>query len=282
MGRKVGFIIVSSLIAISFSIIASVQQSETAEKLVARYKSDPEAIIKSVKTNLEREKYFEARYEIDRLIPSLPEDETLKSIRHQIVLEELRFNGQRGKLYLFDQAELSRYKELMGESANLTEVKNVYISEVKASVRRSLDKEDTIEATLVLDRMQLLFPENDVANDLIALIDAVKKDVEAKEAALARERAKQEATKRAAAQRASSATYSSSGSGGGMSRVVGKVGSLIYLANGETFAIERPTMLHIDGQIYPKGSGNPDYIQVGYRCRFTGEKFNVAEVFCNR
>lgn len=67
-----------------------------------------------------------------------------------------------------------------------------------------------------------------------------------------------------------------------MSRVVAKVGSLIYLANQQTFAIERPTILHIDGTMYPKGSGSPDLIQVGYRCRFTGREYNVIEVFCKR
>ncbi|CAN1505847.1 hypothetical protein MCEKH45_00644 [Methylophilaceae bacterium] len=67
-----------------------------------------------------------------------------------------------------------------------------------------------------------------------------------------------------------------------LSKVVAKVGSLIYLANQKTFAIERPTILHINGQMYPQGSGSPDYIQVGYRCRFTGTEYNVAEVFCER
>jgi len=65
-------------------------------------------------------------------------------------------------------------------------------------------------------------------------------------------------------------------------RVVSKIGSVIYLER-DTFVIDRGTLLHIDGQMYPKGSG-AEYIQIGFRCKFIRERINamVTEVFCRR
>jgi hypothetical protein len=70
-----------------------------------------------------------------------------------------------------------------------------------------------------------------------------------------------------------------SSGGGDKSRVVSIVGWTVYLANGDKFILEKPTVLHLDGQIYPKA--DIAFIQVGYRCRYTGDLVAI-EAFCER
>ena len=71
----------------------------------------------------------------------------------------------------------------------------------------------------------------------------------------------------------------SSASSDNKSRVVSIVGWTVYLANGNKFILEKPTVLHVNDQIYPKA--DIAFIQVGYRCSYTGDLIAI-EAFCER
>jgi hypothetical protein len=140
-------------------------------------------------------------------------------------------------------------------------------SSILETAKNSLEKGDLYATRKIVDKFSIAVKSDSDLQKLISDLNSAEKAKAAEE--LAQQKAEQQANQ-------------STSSANEMSRVVSKVGSVIYLANQKTFIIERPTMLHIDGQIYPKGSGSPDYIQIGYRCRFTGTEYNVAEVFCER
>lgn len=277
MGKKAGIAIVSVLIVIAVAKIGGVQDEESIERTVKSYQTNPAAFLENVKNNADAKKFYLARGDLDRVIPSLPNDQALKNLRHEITLAEMKSDASNDKLYQFTEQDFARYKEIMGASAKTDDVQKQYTELATQNVNKLLAKEDTVGAKVQIDRLNKIAPSNSVAGNLNEQIATVDRKIKAREEALAKKKAEEEA----AAQR-NAMQSSSTSSVGGMSRVVSKVGSLIYLANGQTFAIERPTMLHIDGQIYPKGSGSPDYIQVGYRCRFTGDSYSVAEVFCER
>ena len=169
----------------------------------------------------------------------------------------------------------------MGNSAKIEEIQQLYEDLASEKIKKLLAKEEAIEAKVAIDNLQKMFPNSKKITELKDQKDDLDKKIKIREEALARAK-EAEARAKEAEEAARQKAFSSASSANGLSRVVAKVGSLIYLANQKTFAIERPTILHIDGQMYPKGSGSPDYIQVGYRCRFLGSEFNVTEVFCER
>lgn len=289
LGKKVGFAIVATLVVFAIIKIGDAQNADSAERTLKIYQSNPAEFIEKVKKNSEDKKFYLALGDLDKIIPNNPNDQTLKNLRHEITIAEIKFNASEEKLYLFDEKNLAKYKEVMGASANEDEIQKIYSEAATAFIKKMLSKEETISAKVAKDNLIKIAPNSKAVEEMTEQIAIVEQKIKAKEEAIAKKKAEEQAAKMKAAEEeaaqrrdAMQKAAQSGSSVGGMSKVVSKVGSLIYLANGQTFAIERPTMLHIDGQIYPKGSGNPDYIQVGYRCRFTGEPFNVAEVFCDR
>ena len=205
----------------------------------------------------------------------MPDDEKLKSLRHSAQISELKYIASKDELYLFSEEDFLQYKKIMGGSAKVDEVESLYSELAEAKAKKLIAKEDISGARVQVNNIKKISPTSKKIAPLTDQISSLEDKLKPKEAT-------EDMTKKNAVQPSLSTLQPSGNAGDGLSKVVGKVGSLIYLANGKTFAIERPTMLHVDGQIYPKGSGNPDYIQIGYRCRFTGTEFEVAEVFCER
>ncbi len=285
LGARGGAVITLILTVFGVMQISGAQDEDRSKRQVRRYQENQAEFTKEVRAHLEANEFFKALYDLDPLLAKLPEDDQLKSLRHEVVIKELKHNAAKGELYRFDvnTNDFERHKKIVGSGSRASELEEIYEGLAVANTKKSLGKEDVAQAKIQINRLLAILPNSSKADGLKNQLAIVEKKVhdreEAKRLAEQRQREKEEAS-RAASQ---NSNYSAGGgSTGGMSRVVSKVGSLIYLANGQTFAIERPTMLHIDGQIYPKGSGSPDYIQVGYRCRFTGEQFNVSEVFCER
>lgn len=280
---KASIVITLTLFIFGFVQINAAQSQNSVEKLVNRYQQNPAEFVAEIKKNMAEKKFYLARPDVDKLLEKLPNDEQLKSLRHELLVDELKLNAAEDKLYRFDVKDLENYKRVMGASARTEDVQRLYEKLVSEKVKKSLANEKTAEASVLIDTLRKISPDSKTVTELSDRVVAVEKTIKAREEAAEQARKEDEAKSRAAAAAAAS---TSSGGGGsstaGLSRVVSKVGSLIYLANGKTFAIERPTMLHIDGTLYPKGSGDPDLIQIGYRCRFIGEEFAVIEVFCER
>lgn len=274
MGKKAGAAVVSLLIVAAMLKIGTAQEEESAERAVKAYQGDPSAFLENAKKNADSKKFYLARGDLDKVIPSIPNNTALRDLRHEITLAEMRYDASEDKLYLFTEKDLITYKAIMGASAKTGEVEKQYTELAAQNVKKMLANKDIIGAKVQIDSLNRIVPNNSLSNSLNTLVATVEREIELREEASTKK--KSEGSQQYVSQNSPTAST------GGMSRVVSKVGSLIYLANGQTFAIERPTMLHIDGQIYPKGSGSPDYIQVGYQCRFTGDSFNVAEVFCKR
>ncbi|MGB1118507.1 MAG: hypothetical protein ACPG30_07360 [Parvibaculales bacterium] len=281
VSKKFGFLagwlgtslIVTLLVVTYFSMMVSRSANEEGERIVEKYNTNPEVFIESVKKDIEQKDFFSAKYELDRLIPRIVENELLKSLRHQITMEEIQSYADDNKLHHFGPSELSAYRKLMGDAAQISELQDLYLREAKALVEREIEKEETLSAQIEIDRLQEMFPANDVVASLVEYLDSVKKTLRLREEALAKKRAEQDEARRTAEERANLT-----------SEVVGKVGGQIFLANGLTLAIDwnGDTIFHIDGQMYPKGTGNPDLIQIGYRCRAIGGPAFPVEVFCER
>ena len=270
----VGTSLIVTLLAVTyFSMMVSRSADEEGERIVEKYNTNPEAFIDSVKKDIEQKEYIIAKNELDRLIPRIAENELLKSFRHQITMEEIQSYADDNKLNYFGPKQLSEYRKLMGDAAQISEIQDLYLREAKALVEREIEKEETISAQIKIDRLQEMFPANDVVASLAEYLDSVKKTLRLREEALAKKRAEQDEARRTSEERANR-----------MSKVVAKVGGQIFLANGLTLSIDfnGGTIFHINGQMYPKDSGSPDLIQIGYRCRAIGGPIFPVEVFCER
>ncbi len=282
---KASIVITLALFIFGFVQINAAQSDNSVERLVNRYQNNPAEFVAEIKKKMAEKKFYSARPDVDKLLEKMPNDEQLKSLRHELMVDELKLNAAEDKLYMFDVKDLENYKRVMGASAKADEVQQLYEKLVSEKVKKLLANEKTAEASVQIDKLRKISPDSKTITELSDRVAAVQKTIKAREEAAEQARKEAEAKSRAAAAAAAAASASSGGGGsstGGLSRVVSKVGSLIYLANGQTFAIERPTMLHIDGTLYPKGSGDPDLIQIGYRCRYIGEQYAVIEVFCER
>jgi hypothetical protein len=269
------------------------------ERSIKEYQSNAAGFADKIKQNVEAKQHFLALNNIDNLISLLPNDQALKTLRHEITIDEIKFHASEGKLYHFNKNDFEEYKDVMGTAAKTDEIQKQYTDQSVQYIKKMLAKKDFYEAKAQVklinthatnDKLEKELSVEIAAQETKALNDAIALKKAEQEKAVEELVAKRKAAEEESAARIKAANdavqalqNSNSGSNNGLSRVVAKVGSLIYLANQQTFAIERPTMLHIDGQIYPKGSGSPDYIQVGYRCRWTGRsEFEVVEVFCER
>ena len=273
------------------------------ERSIKEYQSNAAGFADKIKQNVEAKQHFLALNNIDNLISLLPNDQALKTLRHEITIDEIKFHASEGKLYHFNKNDFEEYKDVMGTAAKTDEIQKQYTYQSVQYIKKMLAKKDFYEAKAQVklinthatnDKLEkelseeIAAQETKARNDAIALKKAEQEKADEESAARRKAADEESAARRKAVSDAfetakAVSQNSNSGSNNGLSRVVAKVGSLIYLANQQTFAIERPTMLHIDGQIYPKGSGSPDYIQVGYRCRWTGRsEFEVVEVFCER
>lgn len=94
----------------------------------------------------------------------------------------------------------------------------------------------------------------------------------------AKEKAKKELESKSAATQAQQKPVVASKSG--KSKVVSKLGGLVFLANGQEFGIGPPTVLIIEGVMYPNPSAK--YIDEGYWCRFKAGSLYAEEVTCER
>lgn len=279
---KASIVITLALFVFGFVQINTAQSDNSVERLVNRYQTNPAEFFAEIKKKMADKKFYSARPDIDKLLEKIPNDEQLKSLRHELLVDELKLNAAEDKLYMFDVKDLDNYKRVMGASAKTDEVQRLYEKLAAEKVKKLLANEKTAEASVQIDKLRKISPDSKAVNELSDQVAAVQKTIRAREEAAEQARKEAEAKSRAAVAAASASSGGGGGSTAGLSRVVSKVGSLIYLANGQTFAIERPTMLHIDGTLYPKGSGDPDLIQIGYRCRYIGEQYAVIEVFCER
>jgi hypothetical protein len=279
--RNGTILIASVLFIIGFVKISGSQESDAKDRVVSSYQKSPVEFVDKLKKNIDEKKFYLAISDLDKVLEKIPSDEKLKSIRHDALILELKADAAEDKIYQFNERDIDEYKKVMGNSAKIEEIQQLYEDLASEKIKKLLAKEEAIEAKVAIDNLQKMFPNSKKITELKDQKDDLDKKIKIREEALARAK-EAEARAKEAEEAARQKAFSSASSANGLSRVVAKVGSLIYLANQKTFAIERPTILHIDGQMYPKGSGSPDYIQVGYRCRFLGSEFNVTEVFCER
>lgn len=164
--------------------------------------------------------------------------------------------------------------------------------EIIKKLESSIESNNLNEAKNTIDKFKVVVKNDAQFDALVAkyteVIDKAAAEKLAEKAAY-RAKIEKENEEKAAAERAKAALElkqqarnpSNSTAINGPSQVVSIIGTQIHLANGKWFSINKSTLLHIDGQIYPKSS--IDYIQVGYRCRGSGGiEVEPAEIFCEK
>lgn len=267
MSWKGGLLIVSTLVITSTFIVSSAQDKFSENLALEEYKSDPETFIESAKEALNQKDFFAARYKLDMVIPSVPENESLKMLRHRITLEEIKFSADQGKLFQFSRRELNEYKELINDPSLLAEIEDLFGEKISAAVKKHLKQKDDFAASREMERLRELFPESSLVLELNALIAPIKEENEIKRAAQAKKNAEQEAAKRIAEGRTRSPASASTPSDMCLvTKVLHNTGWMCK--GGNVCGVDKASVVTINGQTLTENelslAGN--FIRPGYRC----------------
>lgn len=188
MGWKGGVSVVSvlSFLAI-FGLLTGIDKRAT-ERVAKAYVDNPAPVQEKIVKAIETKEFFDAEFELKRLIASLPNDESLKQLWHDVFVAKLEAYASKGDFSSFS-ADLATYKELMGESPLLREGERVLAEQVSASVDQLLNQENPEEAVRIVENLSAHFPENMLAKELMEAILPVKAQVDERKAAEAARRA---------------------------------------------------------------------------------------------
>jgi hypothetical protein len=188
LGKKVGFVFVSILLIIGFLKVFDDINKETVEKAVVGYQSNPADFIAKVNKNAEDKKFYLSIAELDRIIPSIPNDQVLKNLRHEITIAEIKFNASENKLYLFSDKSLAKYKEIMGVASNENDIFKTYTDLASSYIA----KEETSKAKEVIKNLIKIAPNNLAVGEITERIASVDKKIKEREAAIAMKKVEEE------------------------------------------------------------------------------------------
>jgi tetratricopeptide (TPR) repeat protein len=192
LGKKVGFAFVSILLAIGVFKVFDDENTASVKKAVVSYQSNPADFILKINKNAEDKKFYLSIAELDRIIPSIPDDQVLKNLRHEITIAEIKFNASEEKLYLFDDKNLAKYKEIMGATSNENDIFKTYTDLASSYIA----KEETSKAKEVIKNLIKIAPNNSAVGEITERIASVDKKIKEREAAIAKEKVEEEAAEK--------------------------------------------------------------------------------------
>ena len=188
LGKKVGFAFVSILLAIGIFKVFDDENTASVKKAVVSYQSNPADFILKINKNAEDKKFYLSIAELDRIIPSIPNDQVLKNLRHEITIAEIKFNASEEKLYRFDDKNLAKYKEIMGATSNENDIFKTYTDLASSYIA----KEETSKAKEVIKNLIKIAPNNLAVGEITERIASVDKKIKEREAAIAKEKVEEE------------------------------------------------------------------------------------------
>jgi hypothetical protein len=169
LGKKVGFAFVSILLAIGVFKVFDDENTASVKKAVVSYQSNPADFILKINKNAEDKKFYLSIAELDRIIPSIPNDQVLKNLRHEITIAEIKFNASEEKLYRFDDKNLAKYKEIMGATSNENDIFKTYTDLASSYIA----KEETSKAKEVIKNLVKISPNNKAIGELTQQITTI-------------------------------------------------------------------------------------------------------------
>lgn len=209
LGKKVGFAFVSILLAIGVFKVFDDENTASVKKAVVIYQSNPADFILKINKNAEDKKFYLSIAELDRIIPSIPNDQVLKNLRHEITIAEIKFNASQEKLYLFDDKNLAKYKEVMGATSNENDIFKTYIDLASTY----LAKEETSKAKEVIKNLVKISSDNKSVGEFTERIASVNQKIKEKEEAITKKKVEEEAAKMESSQQEAAKKESNSANG---------------------------------------------------------------------
>lgn len=181
-----------------------------------------------------------------------------------------------------EQNELGAAKKVI-DKFNAAVTKDSQFDALKSQYQAAKEKADALVFAKKAEEKAAI---EKAANDKVLAEKAAAIKLEAEKAAAekiaaaqeAKEKAKKEIESKLAVTQAQQKPVVASKSG--KSKVVSKLGGLVFLANGQEFSVGPPTVLIIDGIVYPNPSAK--YIDEGNWCRFKAGSLYADEVICER
>jgi hypothetical protein len=245
MGKRVGFAFVSVLVVIGFYKFMDGSDANSVEQDVKRYQSNPADFIVKVNKQVEDKKFFGALFDLDRIIPSIPNDQTLKNLRHETTIAEIKFNASIEKLYLFDDKSLAKYKEIMGATSNENDIFKTYIDLASSYIA----KEEASKAKEVIKNLVKIASNNKSVGEFAEQIASVNQKIKEREEVIAKKKVEEEAAKKESAQQEAAKKESNSANGKtvyGRNKYTEKDASSVALCFAFLEVSKQPYLAHLE------------------------------------